>query len=355
MIRAGSLAVHMFRDPLRPLASYTAAENAAKAERRGVWSICGGNFHPPAVTLPMRTALAMLFVTAAFAALTASLSACRGMEATKTVTATTSTTATPNASQPSGCALQLHCWSFETGKYSQYEQHEWSEGPWADQSTYTIHNVGHSECDILTSPVHEGSYASRCQVRPTTGTSTSDRAEMVTSNADATGDASQTQFYGWWTMFPSVNGGPQDWWHQGGDWNDFFQFGQYPNGLSGATWPYCGVDATSSPARLYCEGPGIPYCSACGRHKVSLGSLVYDHWYHFVVEARWSSDPSIGYLSIWVDGVNVSPKTHGATLTGTATQVHVSWGMYRGAYSSTNTVIHDSLCRAATYQGAAGC
>jgi chitodextrinase len=268
--------------------------------------------------------------------------------------ASNTATATPNAPQPSGCALQLHCWSFETGNYSQYDQHEWSEGPWADQSTYTINNVGHSECDILTSPVHEGSYASRCHVKPTTGTSTSDRAEMVTSNADATGDASQIQFYGWWTMFPSVDGGPQDWWHQGGDWNDFFQFGQYPNGLSGATWPYCGVDATSSPARLYCEGPGIPYCSACGRNKVYLGNLVYDHWYHFVVEARWSSDSSVGYLSIWVDGVNVSPKTYGATLTGTATQVHVSWGMYRGAYSSTNTVIHDGLCRAATYQGAVG-
>jgi hypothetical protein len=178
---------------------------------------------------------------------------------------------------------------------------------------------------------------------------------MMSSNADATGDASQTQFYGWWTMFPSVNGGPQDWWHQGSDYNDFFQFGQYPNGLSGATWPYCGVAATSSPARLFCEGPGIPYCSACNRNKVYLGNLVYDHWYHFVVEARWSRDPSVGYLSIWVDGVNVSPKTYGATLTGTATQVHVSWGMYRAAYTSTNTVIHDGLCRAASYADAAGC
>jgi endonuclease YncB( thermonuclease family) len=45
MIRTGSLAVHVFRDPFRRLASYTAAENAAKAERRGVWSMCGGNFH----------------------------------------------------------------------------------------------------------------------------------------------------------------------------------------------------------------------------------------------------------------------------------------------------------------------
>jgi Polysaccharide lyase/Bacterial TSP3 repeat len=259
----------------------------------------------------------------------------------------------------STCSAQPFCGDFETGNYSQYDQHQWSEGPWADQSTYTINNVGHSECDIVPSPVRQGSFASRCQVKPTTGTSASDRAEMMSSNANATGDASQTQFYGWWTMFPSVNGQPQHWWPTFADHNDFFQFGQNSSAVSpdGNTpgWHYCGVNATQSPARLYCEGPGFPFSSTSQRRKIDLGAIQYDHWYHFVVEARWSQDPSVGYLSLWVDGVNVSPKRSAATLTGTATQVHVSWGLYRAAYSSTNTVIHDGLCRAATYQGAAGC
>jgi hypothetical protein len=164
----------------------------------------------------------------------------------------------------------------ETGDYSQYEQHQWSEGPWADQSTYTIDNVGHSECDIVTSPVHEGTYASRCQVKPTTGTSATDRAEVLTSRASATGDASKTQFYGWWTMFPSVNGLPQQWWPNGNDPNDFFQFDEYPNGLAGANWPYCGVAAHDIPVRLYWNGPESPAARCTSRPQ-------YDHWYHFVV------------------------------------------------------------------------
>jgi Polysaccharide lyase len=94
--------------------------------------------------------------------------------------------------------------------------------------------------------------------------------------------------------------------------------------------------------------PPLPY-------TVLADPLQYDRWYHFVVEARWSFDPSVGYISIWVDGVNVVPKRFGKTLSGTATQVHVSQGIYRAAYTSTNTVIHDGLCRAATYEAAAAC
>jgi Polysaccharide lyase/AhpC/TSA family len=241
---------------------------------------------------------------------------------------------------------ELRCWNFETGNYSQYDQHQWSEGPWADQSTYTINNVGHSSCEIVTSPVAQGTYASKCQVRPTTGTSSADRAEMYASAPNVTGDASQVQFYGWYTMFPSNNGQPQQWWPNGEEFNDFFQFGQVQG--SGGDWVYCGVNGHNPDHRLYCKGPGV----ANGRIE---WPLQYDHWYHFVVEARWSRDPSVGYLSIWVDGVNVSPKTYGATLTGTAAQVHVSLGMYRAAYSSTNTVIHDGFCRAATFDAASGC
>jgi hypothetical protein len=357
MIRAGSLAVRVVRDPLRRLASYTAAEMLRRLNAAACGQCAGATSTSPHNATDANR-LGHAFVTAVVAVLTASVSACGGTAATRTVTATMSTTAPPNAPQPSGCALQLHCWSFESGNYSQYDQHQWSEGR-ADQSTYTINNVGHSECDIVPSPVRQGSFASRCQVKPTTGTSASDRAEMMSSNANATGDASQTQFYGWWTMFPSVNGQPQHWWPTFADHNDFFQFGQNSSAVSpdGNTpgWHYCGVNATQSPARLYCEGPGFPFSSTSQRRKIDLGAIQYDHWYHFVVEARWSQDPSVGYLSLWVDGVNVSPKRSAATLTGTATQVHVSWGLYRAAYSSTNTVIHDGLCRAATYQGAAGC
>jgi chitodextrinase len=267
-----------------------------------------------------------------------------------TVTATP-TGAVPPSPPSATCASQSFCGDLETGNFSQYGEHEWSEGPWADQSTYTTSNVGHSEADIVTSPVKQGAYASRCTIRPTTGSSPSDRCEAYADEADS----SRTWFYGWWTYFP---GPSQDWWPKYADYNDWTQFGQYPNGTD---WLKFGIDATSGtvasygkPA-LFAEGPGIPYCTACSNRKVYMGAIQYDHWYHVVVEARWSHDPAVGYVSIWLDGVNVSPKTFDATLTGTQNTVHVSQGLYRAPYSSTNTVVHDGLCRATTFADASAC
>jgi hypothetical protein len=97
--------------------------------------------------------------------------------------------------------------------------------------------------------------------------------------------------------------------------------------------------------------------------KRILTTLQYDHWYHFVVHARWAID-STGLVEIFVDGVNVVPLTHGATLRDqhspaspdwTSPGMHMTQGIYRGAFSSTNTVIHDGLCRADSYSAAANC
>jgi hypothetical protein len=251
------------------------------------------------------------------------------------------------------CARAVYCGDFETGDYSQYVHQQFSEGPWARQTgTYTIDKVGHSEADIVTSPVKQGTYASRCTIRPTTGTSASDRCEVV---AGVPTGSSRTWFYGWWTYFP---GPSQDWWPRHADYNDWTQLGQYPNGTD---WIRFGIDATSrtvarygAPA-LFAEGPGLPYCSSCSRNKKYFGAIRYGHWYHVIVEARWSHDPSLGHVKIWIDGKVASPETYAATLTGTATSVDVSQGIYRAAYRSTNTVIHDGLCRARTFEVAAAC
>jgi chitodextrinase len=275
---------------------------------------------------------------------------------TATATPAGAVAPSPPPSTPSAtCASQVFCGDLETGNYSQYAEHEWSEGPFADQpATYTINNVGHSECDIVRSPVHQGSYASRCQVKPTTGTSSTDRAEALGDSEPPLAGSSQVWFYGWWSYFP----GPSQDWKPNYTFNDFTQFGQYPNGLSGANWLYFGVDSASNPGtpRIYAqyvdEQTGINPLPT----TVLADPLQYDHWYHFIVQARWSQDPSQGQLAIWVDGVNKVPLRTGIkTLSGTADHVDLGQGLYRGAYSSTNTVVHDGLCRATTFADASAC
>ena len=45
MVTTGWATVYVFAAPFARLATFTSAENAAKAAPRGAWSACGGNFH----------------------------------------------------------------------------------------------------------------------------------------------------------------------------------------------------------------------------------------------------------------------------------------------------------------------
>jgi hypothetical protein len=236
--------------------------------------------------------------------------------------------------------LGSFCGGYETGDFSQWWQHQWSIN--SDQSdTYTVYSVGKSTARIVTSPVAQGRYAASFQVFPTTGASSSDRAEIAASQAESGGYQGQTWYYAWWSYFP---GPAQDWWHRGGDWNTITQFQSTDNVPSQMG---IGIDAANyrSP-RIYTEG--MPF-----RRKRILATLRYDHWYHFLVHARWSTG-SNGYVEMWLDGKPRVPRVYGATLRNqhsptnpnfTGPGMYFSEGIYRGAYTSVNTVIHDGLCR----------
>ena len=129
-----------------------------------------------------------------------------------------------------------------------------------------------------------------------------------------------------------------------------------PKSLYGG-WIGLGIDATGATPALYIESGGL------GKHILSR-PLRYDHCYHFIVHVKWSTNPSVGYLELWLDGVKVVLLTHGETLKNqnspansnfTSPGMYISQGIYRAAFSSTNTVIHDGLCRADSYSAAATC
>jgi hypothetical protein len=242
-------------------------------------------------------------------------------------------------SSPAYGSLKSTCWQrpfcggYETGDFSQWWLHQWSINPDPTEA-YNIHNVGNSTAKIITSPVAQGRYAAEFQALPTTGTNRNDRAEIVASQAESGGYPGQTWWYGWWTYFP---GPSQNWWHRGGDWNDITQFSS--------------TDNVPSQMAIGIDAEGMPF-----HRKRILATLRYDHWYHFLVHARWSTR-SRGYMEIWLDGTKVVSRVYGATLRNqhspassdfTSPGMYLSQGIYRGAYRSTNTVIHDGFCRAAS-------
>ena len=88
----------------------------------------------------------------------------------------------------------------------------------------------------------------------------------------------------------------------------------------------------------------------------NLGSLLYDHWYHYVLRVKWSRDPSVGLVELWQDGTEVVPPTNTQTMANVpGYSVYWKQGFYRGSPNYTNTVYQDGMCRASTYEAAAAC
>jgi hypothetical protein len=99
-------------------------------------------------------------------------------------------------------------------------------------------------------------------------------------------------------------------------WDELGTPSSHSNGGSIIEWHHDangGVEHGSAP--LYIRGGQnfINMClvdqatSAC-REEINLAPLQRGHWHDFVMHAKWSSNPNVGYLEIWIDGVNVLPK-----------------------------------------------
>lgn len=229
------------------------------------------------------------------------------------------------AAPPSPCAQQPFCGDFETGDLSQ-----WSLTPRQGVSSWTA----------ITSPVAQGTFAGRFTTGPSTVTSRFEAA----LNPDVGGALpGQDWYYGWWTQFPSVNGGPQSWWNVGGDWNVFAQF----NEVDGSRWIGMGIDDT----RTHTPYTNIFLGTFTGNHHII--QLQYDQWVHFVLHIRWATDAT-GFVELWKDGTSVWSEAN-PTLPADNPQGRLSIGYYTGAWSAMNTVIHDGFCRASTYASAAAC
>ena len=87
----------------------------------------------------------------------------------------------------------------------------------------------------------------------------------------------------------------------------------------------------------------------------NLGSLQYDRWYDFVLHVKWSTDPAVGFVELWVDGQQRVPLTHGQTLADVAAaSVYWKQGFYRSAFAGPNTVYEDNARRGDTLAAVLG-
>jgi hypothetical protein len=148
------------------------------------------------------------------------------------------------------------------------------------------------------------------------------RTEVRATQAQSQGYPGSDVWYGWSVYFPDPGfttptenpnqTHPQtiftQWKRTGGHCgspNAFFEVSSptHPGFFLGVRG---GINQTNQGSSGNC--PGTVY------NSYRLGDFTPGRWYDFVFHVRWSSDLTLGFVQVWIDGVNVLPRTYEATL-----------------------------------------
>jgi polysaccharide lyase-like protein len=182
-------------------------------------------------------------------------------------------------------------------------------------------------------PIFEGHHAVRFEVKYGDVYRTySDERSLLSPPTQLWEDEGNDRWYRWQVLWP------QEWVGSYPKWDELGTPASRNNAGSIVEWHHSNGGFESGSAPLYFRGGDkfIEIClvdhatSAC-RETIELTELLRGHWHDFVMHAKWSSNPNIGYLEIWIDGVNVLPKHMGSNMF-VGMQNYLLVGLYRNLH-----------------------
>jgi MYXO-CTERM domain-containing protein len=141
----------------------------------------------------------------------------------------------------------------------------------------------------------------------------SDERTLITPPPTMWEDEGNERWYRWQAMWPD------GWVGDYPKWDELMTPSSRSSAGSIVEWHHDangGVETGSAPLYIGANNTNIWMClvdqatSTC-RESLNLATLLRGHWHDFVMHAKWSSDPSVGFLEIWIDGVNVVPMHRG--------------------------------------------
>lgn len=184
----------------------------------------------------------------------------------------------------------------------------------------------------VTSPVRQGKYASRHEVRDGDYTAGGARSEVLWGRGDSpTLKSGYDRWFGWSTYFPGSFYSPP---YGNGQHSVFLQWKQSSRG--------------EPPLRMSSEGERI-------RLKVPGGelwstTLRRGAWHSFVAHVRFSSDPDIGRVELWHNGSKVMAGRNVRTLA-SGQGSYVKLGYYRHEDIRPTAALYHDAFRVGTSYG----
>jgi hypothetical protein len=179
-----------------------------------------------------------------------------------------------------------------------------------------------SRLTVVNSPIRQGQYALRTELRSGDFANNGNRNELVRLEAISEG---VEEYYAWSTMFdpsyPSAS-----------SWQVFTQ------------WHHSGC-CGSPPVEFDIHGETVALDSNVRSPMVTLWStpLVRGVWHDFVFHVIWSSNPDLGLIELWYDGQKVIEAKAWQTLYPGQTN-YLKQGLYRdSAIQPTAVVYHDGM------------
>lgn len=218
---------------------------------------------------------------------------------------------------------------FETGNWSQFSSNR-----------HVVNKPG--RLTLVSNPVAQGKYAAKFVVMNGDDpiNASGDRAELVAPSSVWEVEG-QERWYRWQTMFasdfPTITKG----------WQIFLQW--HHESLYGGSPPlaFNVVDDTMS-VSIASKVKNDVY------RRFNLGRLKRGVWRDFVFHVKWSSNPSVGFIELYIDGQLAIPKTYIYTMY-SGSKNYMKMGLYRSSgISQAGTLWHDGMTVGTTRQAVMG-
>lgn len=234
---------------------------------------------------------------------------------------------------------------FEAGTSSLSGNCSAGQNQWCNQQT-----IRPQQIQTVSSPVAQGRYAARFEVKfgdvytnPSNGVTYSDSRSLMTGPGTLWEDEGNERWYRWQALWPVGWVGSYPKWDQLATPDARSPAGSlvewHHEPLNG------GTETGSAPLYIGADDSYIWLClvdpttNTC-RERPNLTLLKRGHWHDFIMHAKWSSDPTVGFLEMWIDGVLVLPRQITFTMYGlknptpypTGTRNYLVVGLYRNGH-----------------------